>query len=109
MPPFTVHTVLIVSAVLFVLGLIGVLTRKNVIFMLISVEIMLNAAGLAFVAAGAKWQQPDGQVMFLFILAMAAAEVSIGLALVLQIYHQHKTLDVENITALKDEAIVEMM
>src|SRR5690606_38811287 len=85
MPSITVHTVLIVSAVLFVLGLIGVLTRKNVIFMLISVEIMLNAAGLAFVAAGAKWQQPDGQVMFLFILAMAAAEVSIGLALVLQI------------------------
>ena len=109
MPSFTVHTVLIVSAVLFVLGLIGVLTRKNVIFMLISVEIMLNAAGLAFVAAGAKWQQPDGQVMFLFILAMAAAEVSIGLALVLQIYHQHKTLDVENITALKDEAITEMV
>ncbi len=103
----TVHTVLIVSAVLFVLGLIGVLTRKNVIFMLISVEIMLNAAGLAFVAAGAKWQQPDGQVMFLFILAMAAAEVSIGLALVLQIYHQHKTLDVENITALKDEVAAE--
>ena len=108
MPSFTVHTVLIVSAILFVLGLIGVLTRKNVIFMLISVEIMLNAAGLAFVAAGAKWQQPDGQVMFLFILAMAAAEVSIGLALVLQIYHQHKTLDVKNITALKDEAIAEI-
>jgi NADH-quinone oxidoreductase subunit K len=107
MLPVTVHTVLIVSAVLFVLGLIGVLTRKNVIFMLISVEIMLNAAGLAFVAAGAKWQQPDGQVMFLFILAMAAAEVSIGLALVLQIYHQHKTLDVENITALKDEVAAE--
>lgn len=109
MPSFTVHTVLIVSAILFVLGLIGVLTRKNVIFMLISVEIMLNAAGLAFVAAGAKWQQPDGQVMFLFILAMAAAEVSIGLALVLQIYHQHKTLDVKNITALKDEAIAEIV
>lgn len=108
MPPFTVHAVLIVSAILFVLGLIGVLTRKNVIFMLISVEIMLNAAGLAFVAAGAKWQQPDGQVMFLFILAMAAAEVSIGLALVLQIYHQHKTLDVENITALKDETVTEV-
>ena len=109
MPSFSVHTVLIVSAILFVLGLIGVLTRKNVIFMLISVEIMLNAAGLAFVAAGAKWQQPDGQVMFLFILAMAAAEVSIGLALVLQIYHQHKTLDVKNITALKDEAIAEIV
>jgi NADH-quinone oxidoreductase subunit K len=96
------HTVLIVAAVLFALGLIGVLTRKNVIFMLISVEIMLNAAGLAFVAAGSKWQQPDGQVMFLFILAMAAAEVSVGLAMVLQIHHQHKTLDVEKLKELKD-------
>jgi NADH-quinone oxidoreductase subunit K len=96
------HMVLMVAAVLFALGLIGVLTRKNVVFMLISVEIMLNAAGLAFVAAGSKWQQPDGQVMFLFILAMAAAEVSVGLALVLQIYHQHKTLDVEDLKELKD-------
>lgn len=96
------NMVLMVATVLFTLGLIGVLTRKNVLFMLISVEIMLNAAGLAFVAAGSKWQQPDGQIMFLFILAMAAAEVSIGLALVLQIYHQHKTLDVEDLKELKD-------
>lgn len=95
-------TVLIVAAILFVLGLIGVLTRRNIIFILLSVEIMLNAAGLAFVAAGAKWQQPDGQVMFLFILAMAAAEVSVGLALVLQIYHQHKTLDVDGLKELSD-------
>ena len=61
---FNSNTVLILAAILFVLGLIGVLTRKNIIFMLLSVEIMLNAAGLAFVAAGSKWQQPDGQVMF---------------------------------------------
>jgi NADH-quinone oxidoreductase subunit K len=102
MNSFNADTVLIVAAILFVLGLIGVLTRKNIIFILISIEVMLNAAGLAFVAAGAKWQQPDGQVMFLFILAMAAAEVSIGLALVLQAYHQHKTLDVEQLKELKD-------
>lgn len=102
MSTFNIHTVLIVAAVLFVLGLIGLLTRKNIIFMLISVEVMLNAAGLAFIAAGARWQQPDGQVMFLFILAMAAAEVSVGLAMVLQIYHQHKTMDVEELTALRD-------
>ena len=102
MSSFNANTVLIVAAVLFVLGLIGVLTRKNIIFMLISVEVMLNAAGLAFVAAGSKWQQPDGQVMFLFILAMAAAEVSVALALVLQIYHQHKTMDVEDLKELRD-------
>jgi len=102
MDAFNSNTVLIVASVLFVLGLVGALTRKNVIFILISIEVMLNAAGLAFVAAGAKWQQPDGQVMFLFVLAMAAAEVSIGLALVLQAYHQHKTLDVEELRELKD-------
>ena len=56
---------------------------------------MLNAAGLAFVVAGSRWGQPDGQVMFLFILAMAAAEVSVGLALVLQLYHRFKTLDAD--------------
>jgi NADH-quinone oxidoreductase subunit K len=102
MPGYNSNTVLILAAILFVLGLIGVLTRKNIIFMLLSVEIMLNAAGLAFVAAGSKWQQADGQVMFLFIISMAAAEVSVGLALVMQTYHQHKTLDVEEITELRD-------
>lgn len=103
--PITAQTVLIVAAILFVLGLVGVLTRKNIIFILISLEIMLNAAGMAFVAAGARWGQPDGQVMFLFILAMAAAEVSVGLALILQAYHQHKTLDIDQLTALKDEPV----
>src|SRR4051795_21588 len=96
------HMVLMVAAILFALGLIGVLTRKNVIFILISVEIMLNASGLAFIAAGARWGQPDGQIMFLFILAMAAAEVSIGLALILQIHHQQRTLDVDKLKELRD-------
>src|SRR5271169_5854593 len=86
---------LILSAVLFVLGLIGVLVRRNVVFMLMSVEVMLNAVGLAFVVAGARWGQVDGQVMFIFILTMAAAEVSVGLALVLQLHHSFKTLDVD--------------
>lgn len=84
---------LILAGILFMLGLISVLIRRNVIFMLISVEIMLNAAGLAFIVAGARWGQPDGQAMFIFIVTMAAAEVSVGLALILQIYHQLKTLD----------------
>jgi NADH-quinone oxidoreductase subunit K len=80
---------------LFALGLIGVLVRRNVIFVLMSIEVMLNAAGLAFVVAGAYWGQPDGQVVFLFILAMAAAEVCVGLALVIQVYHVYKSLDVD--------------
>ena len=61
------------AGVLFALGLIGVLVRRNLIFTLMSIEVMLNAAGLAFVVAGARWGQPDGQVILLFILAMAAA------------------------------------
>jgi NADH-quinone oxidoreductase subunit K len=86
---------LILASVLFALGLIGVLVRRNIIFILLSVEIMLNAAGLAFVVAGARWAEPDGQVMFIFILAMAAAEVSVGLALAIQMYHKFKTLDTD--------------
>ncbi len=86
---------LLLAVVLFALGILGVLLRRNIIFVLLSIEVMLNAAGLAFVVAGARWQQPDGQVMFLFILSMAAAEVAVGLALVMQIYHRWKTLDLD--------------
>ncbi len=92
---------LILAAVLFVLGLIGVLARRNIVFMLMSVEIMLNAVGLAFVVAGARWGQVDGQVMFIFILTMAAAEVSVGLALVLQLYHSFKSLDTDVLSKMK--------
>ena len=84
---------LILAAILFALGLAGVLLRRNIVFILMALEIMLNAAGLAFVVAGARWAQPDGQIMFIFILTMAAAEVAVGLALVLQFYHRFKTLD----------------
>ena len=91
---------LMVAGVIFALGLVGLLVRRNVVFMLMSVEIMLNAAGLAFVVAGARWGATDGQVMFLFILAMAAAEVAVGLALVLQIYARLKTLDTDAASAL---------
>jgi NADH-quinone oxidoreductase subunit K len=86
---------LLFAGMLFVLGLIGVLVRRNIVFMLLSIEIMLNAAGLAFVVAGARWQQADGQVLFFFILTMAAAEVSVGLALVLRMHNRLKTLDAD--------------
>jgi NADH-quinone oxidoreductase subunit K len=84
---------LILAGVLFVLGLAGVLARRNIVFTLLSIEVMLNAAGLAFVAAGSRWEQADGQVMYVFILSMAAAEVAVGLALALRLYHRFKTLD----------------
>jgi NADH-quinone oxidoreductase subunit K len=83
------------AAVLFALGLAGLLVRRNLFFILMSLEVMLNAAGLAFVAAGSRWHQVDGQIMFLFILAMAAAEVSVGLALLLRFHHMHRHLDAD--------------
>jgi NADH-quinone oxidoreductase subunit K len=66
-----------------------------------SIEIMINAAGLAFIVGGARWGQPDGQVMFLFILAMAAAEVAIGLAVVLRLFHRFRTLDADEASIMK--------
>jgi NADH-quinone oxidoreductase subunit K len=86
---------LMLAGILFVLGLAGALVRRNTVFVLLGLEIMLNAAGLAFVVAGSRWKQPDGQVMFMFVLTMAAAEVSVGLTLLLQLYHHFKTLDVD--------------
>ena len=86
---------LLLAMVLFALGTIGVLMRRNLIVMLMSVEIMLNAAGLAFIAAGSRWRQPDGQVMFILILALAAAEVAVGLALILRLYQRLGTLDAD--------------
>lgn len=87
--------VLLVAAVLFLIGFAGVLVRRNVIFLLMSLEIMMNACGLAFIAAGAKWGQADGQIMFMLILAIAAAEVAVALGLVLQLERRFDTLDVD--------------
>jgi NADH-quinone oxidoreductase subunit K len=97
-----VETQILLSGILFFLGLIGLLVRRNMIYMLMSIEIMFNSAGLLFIIAAAKWKQPDGQVMFIFILAVTAVEVAIGLALILQVYHHYKTLDADAVNKLKD-------
>lgn len=86
---------LLLAGILFGVGLVGVLVRRNIVVILMSVEVMLNASGLAFVVAGARWGQPDGQVMFIFILTMAAAEVSVGLALAFRVYRHFKSLDLD--------------
>jgi len=93
---------LALAAILFALGLTGLLVRRNILFMLLSLEVMMNAAALAFVVAGAYWdQQPghygnaDGQVMFILILSLAASEASVGLAILLQLYHRYHALDID--------------
>ena len=90
-----IEHVLYLAAILFLMGLAGVLVRRNIIFLLMSLEVMMNAAGLAFIAAGAKWGAPDGQIMFMLILALAAAEVAVALGLVLQISRRFNTLDID--------------
>lgn len=95
MNPQLISHALILAGILFALGLVGLLARRNLLFMLMSVEVMLNAAGLGFIAAGARWGEADGQVMFIFILTVAAAEASVALALVLQLYRLFRTLDAD--------------
>ena len=90
-----------VCAALFALGLAGLLVRRGLLFSLMCLEIMLNAAGLAFVAAGSRWAQADGQVMFLLVLTLAAAEVAVGLALLLQTHLRFKTLDPDAVAGMK--------
>jgi NADH-quinone oxidoreductase subunit K len=92
---------ILVAAILFCIGLTGILVRRDVIFMLMSVEVMLNAAGLAFIVGGAAHGGGDGQVMFIFILTMAAAEVSVGLALILQMFKKFKSLDIDKADMMK--------
>ena len=92
---------LILSSILFAIGLIGVLTRRNIVFVLMSLEIMLNASALAFIVAGSRWGEADGQIMFIMILTLAAAEVAIGLGLIIQMFRQFKTIDINVLSNMK--------
>ena len=93
--------VLIVAALLVSIGAFGVLLRRNLLFMLLSLEVLLNGVALAFIGAAARWQQPDGQAFVIFIMAMAAAEVAVGLALILQIFRTTSTFDADSLDSLR--------
>ncbi|GLX77506.1 NADH-quinone oxidoreductase subunit K [Thalassotalea insulae] len=92
---------LILASILFVIGFIGVVVRKNTLFMLMSLEVMLNAVGVAFIGAGSVWQTADGQVMFILILTLAASEVAVGLALLIRMQHTFKSLNIDFLSRLK--------
>ncbi len=89
------------AAVLFSIGVYGVLTRKNAVLMLMSIELILNAVNINLVAFGAYNQDIAGQVFALFIIAVAAAEVGVGLAIVLLIYRNRRSIDVTEADLLK--------
>src|SRR5512132_150343 len=92
---------LVVSALLFTLGLLGVMVRRNLLVMYMSLELMLNAANLAFVAFSRFNNNLNGQVMVFFIITVAAAEVSVGLALIVALYRKRQTAHVEDLTTMK--------
>jgi NADH-quinone oxidoreductase subunit K len=87
---------------LFLLGLLGLLARRSLVFVLMSVEIMLNATGLLFIAAGMRWGTPDGQIMFIAVLNLAGAELAVGLVLLLRLRGRLTTLDGDAANLLRD-------
>ncbi|MFO7716781.1 NADH-quinone oxidoreductase subunit NuoK [Desulfosarcina sp.] len=95
--------VMLLSALLFTLGMFCTLARRNLIMMLLGIEVMLNAAAVAFVGASLHWQQMEGQAMVIFILAVAATEVSIGLAAILVLYRRSQSVDPDMEAALGEE------
>ena len=91
----------VLSAILFTIGVAGVLIRRNAILILMSVELMLNAANLAFVAFARHLNQLDGQVIAFFVITVSAAEVAVGLALIVIIFKTRRSVDVDEISAMK--------
>jgi NADH-quinone oxidoreductase subunit K len=97
----TVNHFVILSAILFSIGAVGVLVRRNPLIMFMSIELMLNAVNLAFVAFARYLQNLDGQVFVFLILTVAAAEVAVGLAIIVALFRTRETIDVDEVSGLK--------
>ena len=97
----TLGDYLILSAILFAIGAAGVLIRRNVITILLSVEIMLNAVNLSFVAFGRAFGSADGQIIVFFVMTVAAAEAAVGLAIVIGLFRHRESLNPDTFTSLK--------
>jgi NADH-quinone oxidoreductase subunit K len=102
MTPIGLQHYLVVSVLLFCLGLLGVMVRRNLLVIYMSLELMLNAANLALVAFSRFNNNLDGQVIVFFIITVAASEVAVGLALIVALYRRRQTTHVEDLTALKN-------
>lgn len=99
MIPVTYYLAL--SAILFSMGALGVLVRRNALIIFMSIELMLNAANLAFVAFARHYDNFNGQIFVFFVMAVAAAEVAVGLALIVAIFRSRQTIDVDQMSSLK--------
>ena len=97
----SVHHYLVLSAILFSLGTVGVLTRRNAIVIFMSIELMLNAVNLSFIALSRHLGNMDGQVFVFFVMTVAAAEAAVGLALMIAFFRNRESVDVDDINLLK--------
>ena len=97
----TITHYLILSSLLFSIGLLGILLRRNIIMILMSVELMLNASNLVLVSAAAQFHDSSAQVFVFFVMVVAAAEVSVGLAALVSVFRHLKTLDVSDLRLMK--------
>jgi NADH-quinone oxidoreductase subunit K len=102
MTPVGLQHYLVVSVLLFCLGLLGVMVRRNLLVIYMSLELMLNAANLALVAFSRFNNSLDGQIIVFFVITVAASEVAVGLALIVALYRRRHTTHVEDVAALKD-------
>ena len=96
-----IGSVLLVSAVLFVMGLVGVLIRRSALVIFMSIELMLNAANLAFVGSARHLGSMDGQIFAFFVMTVAAAEAAVGLAIIIALFRRRRTTDVDQVSLLK--------
>ena len=101
LPEPTLNSYLMLSAVLFAIGTAGVFLRRNIITILLSIEVMLNAVNLTFIAVDRFRHQVDGQIIVFFVITVAAAEAAVGLAIVIALFRHKETLNPDNFTALK--------
>jgi NADH-quinone oxidoreductase subunit K len=101
-PEVAIELYVLLSAILFIMGAIGVLLRRNAILIFMSVELMLNAANLALVAFARQWENAEGHLMVFFVMTVAAAEVAVGLALIVAIFRTKKSINIDDLHMFKD-------
>lgn len=96
-----IHELLVLSIILFTIGLLALIIRKNFLFILIGLEIIMLSISLIFISAGNYWEQTDGQIMFILIISITAAQIAIGLSLLLQLHRRYNTLNIDAINEMK--------
>lgn len=99
--PIPLEHVIALSAILFAIGTVGALSRRNLVVILMSIELMLNAANLAFVGFARAWAQVDGHIFVLMVIVVAAAEVAVGLGIVIALFRNRESVNVEDVSLLK--------